>query len=207
MVITIDYKQYGVQLNFTPVVLGDGRIRLQLNPEVSELDPSNGVTLNGFVIPAITQRSMSSTIELNDGQTLAMGGLLQNRINATASSTPLLGDLPVIGPLFRSVRFQRNDTELVVLVTPHLVSAMNPAQVSRKCPANTGAIRRKPICSGIAIWAARSRRPVSAPRPIPSTAGSVAFTEPSGSRPRLSKETDPVRIVPRPPRQRRIVRS
>jgi pilus assembly protein CpaC len=128
--ITIEYKQFGVRLTFTPVVMGDGRIRLQVAPEVSELDFANAITLNGFSIPALTTRNASTTVELNEGQTLAMAGLLNNTVKATNTATPLLGSLPIIGALFRSVRYERDETELVVLITPRLATGMNPAQVT-----------------------------------------------------------------------------
>ena len=129
--ITIQYKQYGIQLNFTPTVLGDGRIRLQCAPQVSQLDYTNSVTLNGFVVPGLTTRNVNTTVELAEGQTFALAGLLNNTITANKNVTPLLGDLPILGALFRSVKYQHNDTELVVLVTPRLVEAMNPNQVPR----------------------------------------------------------------------------
>jgi pilus assembly protein CpaC len=138
--ITLDYKPYGVRLNFMPVVLGDGRIRLHVQPEVSDLDYTNTINLNGFVIPGLTKRNADTTVELGEGQTLALAGLLNNRVTANQTSTPLLGDLPIIGALFRSVRYVHQETELVVLVTPRLVGAMNPDQV----PAATGERWRYP---------------------------------------------------------------
>ncbi|HEX8912015.1 MAG TPA: type II and III secretion system protein family protein, partial [Humisphaera sp.] len=127
--ITVEYKQFGIQLTFVPVVLGDGKIRLQGTAEVSDLDYSRSVTLSGFVIPSLTKRTVTTTVELQEGQTLAVAGLLNNRITASKAAVPLLGDLPVLGALFRSVRYERNETELVVLVTPRLVEGMNPKQV------------------------------------------------------------------------------
>jgi pilus assembly protein CpaC len=127
--ITVEFREFGVRLNFLPVVLGDGRIRLKLNPEVSDVDFTNAVTAQGFRIPGRRTRRLSTTVELNDGQTFAVGGLLDNRVAANKSVTPLLGDLPVVGALFRSVRYQRNETELVVLVTPRLVAALKPGEV------------------------------------------------------------------------------
>lgn len=127
--ITIEYKQFGVQLNFLPTVLGDGKIRLKVEPEVSDLDYSRSVSFQGFTIPGLTKRTLSTTIELSEGQTFAVAGLLNNRIVASKDTTPLLGDLPIIGALFRSVRYERSETELVVLVTPELVGPMNPDQV------------------------------------------------------------------------------
>jgi len=127
--ITIEYKEFGVRLKFTPVVLGDGHIRLKLAPEVSDLDFTTAVRFSGFVIPGLTTRRASSTVELADGQSLAMAGLLNNNIRAEKNVTPLLGDIPVLGALFRSVRYQRKETELVILVTPHIVAPLNPGEV------------------------------------------------------------------------------
>ena len=138
--ITLDYKPYGVRLNFMPVVLGDGRIRLHVQPEVSDLDYTNVVNLNGFVIPGLTKRNADTTVELAEGQTLSLAGLLNARVTGNNQATPLLSDIPILGALFRSVRYVREETELVVLVTPHLVEGMNPDQV----PAFTGEHWRNP---------------------------------------------------------------
>lgn len=125
--ITIDYKQFGVRLSFMPVVLGNGRIRLHVMPEVSALDYTHSVSLEGFTVPGLTTRTMDSTVELAEGQTLSLAGLLNDSVNATSNITPVLGNLPVLGALFRSVRYERTETELVVLVTPILAAPMNPA--------------------------------------------------------------------------------
>jgi pilus assembly protein CpaC len=127
--ITVEYREFGVKLKMTPIVLGDGRIRLKVAPEVSDLDFTTAVRFNGFVVPGLTSRKVETVVELNEGQTFAIAGLLNNNITAQKDVTPLLGDVPVLGTLFRSVRYQRKETELVVLVTPHLVAAMNPDQV------------------------------------------------------------------------------
>jgi len=127
--ITIEYREFGVRLNFTPVVLGNGRIRLKATPEVSDLDFSSPVVNAGFRIPIINKRRVQTTVELNEGQTFAIAGLLNNQVTASKDVTPLLGDLPIIGTLFRSVRFERKETELVVLVTPMLVEGMGPGEV------------------------------------------------------------------------------
>src|SRR5688572_19084603 len=127
--VTIEFREFGVRLDFVAVALGDGRIRLQASPEVSDVDFSNAVQFGGFVVPGLTQRRVETTVELADGQSLAIAGLLDNRITANKSAVPLLGDLPVLGALFRSVRYQRRETELVVFVTPRLVSGLNPAEV------------------------------------------------------------------------------
>ena len=107
----------------------DGRIRLKMAPEVSDIDYTTGVQTAGFMIPGRHTRSVSTTVDLTGGQTLAIAGLLDNRVASNKESIPLLGDLPVLGTLFRSVRYQRSETELMVLVTPRVVSPLNPDQV------------------------------------------------------------------------------
>src|SRR5207249_796989 len=121
--VTVEYRKFGVQLKFVPIVMGNGRIRLKVAPEVSDLDFTTAVRFNGFVIPGLTSRTVETTIELGDGQSFAIAGLLNNTVSASKDVTPLLGDLPIVGALFRSVRYQRKETELVVLVTPRLVDA------------------------------------------------------------------------------------
>jgi len=123
--VSIEYKQYGVRLLFKPVVLGDGSIRLKTTQEVSELTSTGSVTIQGFEVPALVMRKVDTTLELNSGQTFAMAGLLQNTTSATTSRIPGLGDLPVLGPLFRSVRYQQNEPELVILVTASLVEPIS----------------------------------------------------------------------------------
>jgi pilus assembly protein CpaC len=127
--ITIEYKEFGVRLKYNAVVLGDGRIRLKVAPEVSELDYSNNTTVAGLPVPGLRTRKVSSIVEMNEGQTLALAGLLQRRVDSRASGTPGLSDLPIVGALFRGVKYERSETELVILVTPRLAQAMNPDQV------------------------------------------------------------------------------
>ncbi|MHC4418436.1 MAG: type II and III secretion system protein family protein, partial [Planctomycetota bacterium] len=126
--ISVEYQEYGIRLNFRPIVLGDGSIRLYMAPEVSELTNVGAVTIEGFSIPALVTRKMHTTLELKSGQTFAMAGLIKNKSEATNSRVPGLGDLPILGPLFRSVRYQTNETELVVLVTASLVEPMSLAK-------------------------------------------------------------------------------
>lgn len=127
--ISVDFREYGVKLKFVPIVLGNGKLRLKVSPEISDLDYANSVEAGGFRIPGITQRKVTTTVELADGQTFAIAGLLNTSASSSKDVTPLLGDLPVIGPLFRTVHYSRKETEMVVLVTPHLVEAMNPGEV------------------------------------------------------------------------------
>ncbi|MBA3612621.1 MAG: type II and III secretion system protein family protein [Nitrospirales bacterium] len=123
--VTIKFKEFGVGLKFTPTVLSEGRISVIVNPEVSDLDFANGITSQGFQIPALTTRRFKTVVELGDGQSFAIAGLLQDNIKETVAKYPVLGDIPILGALFRSTSFQKNETELIVIVTPHLVKPLN----------------------------------------------------------------------------------
>lgn len=123
-VTTVQYKQFGVQLTFQPVVHSQNTISMTVTPEVSELDFANGLQLNGFTVPSITTRRASTTIEMNDGQSFAIAGLLRDTVRETIAKYPLLGDIPILGALFRSSQFQKNESELIIIVTPHLAKPM-----------------------------------------------------------------------------------
>jgi pilus assembly protein CpaC len=129
--ITITYKPFGVSLAFTPVVLGEGRISLHVKTEVSELSSENSVQLSGLSLPSIVVRRSESVMELPSGGAMVMGGLLQDNIRQTINGFPGLGKLPVLGPLFRSRDFKRNETELVIIVTPYLVKPVARNQLAR----------------------------------------------------------------------------
>lgn len=120
--ISIEFKKFGVSLEFTPTIAREDRIVLQVSPEVSNLDPRNSVRLANVEIPALSLREINTQVELGNGQSFAIAGLIQNDYQATELETPLLGDIPILGNLFRSSRFKKNETELVVIVTPHLVT-------------------------------------------------------------------------------------
>ncbi len=124
--ITVDYKPFGVQLTFVPTVLANGVINLRLTPSVSELDYSNAVQNQGFLIPALTKRETRTTIELRDGQSFAIAGLLQTNGTRNISQVPWLGSVPILGALFRSSNYQQNETDLVVIVTAHVVAPIAP---------------------------------------------------------------------------------
>ncbi|HUC63660.1 MAG TPA: type II and III secretion system protein family protein [Alphaproteobacteria bacterium] len=128
--VTIEFKQFGVALAFTPVVLSSGRISLRVRPEVSQLSTTGAVQIQGYTIPALTTRRAETTVELGSGQTFAIGGLLQNNIVDTLNKVPGLGEVPVLGALFRSDQFQRNETELVILVTPYLVRPVSDHELA-----------------------------------------------------------------------------
>ncbi len=123
--VTIEFKQFGVGLNFTPVVLSKDRISIQVAPEVSDLDFSVALRLQGFVVPGLRTRRTSTTVELGDGQSFAIAGLLKENVRTVVSKFPLLGDIPILGALFRSTAFQKEETELVIIVTPHLVKPLD----------------------------------------------------------------------------------
>jgi pilus assembly protein CpaC len=119
--ITIEYKQYGVGLAFTPVVLADGRISMRVRPEVSELSNEGAVKLANFIVPSLTTRRAETTVELGSGQSFMIAGLLRNSNTNDINKAPFLGDVPILGALFRSTSFKRSETELVIIVTPYLV--------------------------------------------------------------------------------------
>ena len=120
MAISVQYKEFGVRLNFTPVVTGD-RIHLKVRPEVSTLDFTNAVVLNGFRIPALSTRRTETEIELQNGQTFAIAGLMNNTMNSSLQKIPGIGDIPILGLLFKSKSAQKNQTELVVMITPEIL--------------------------------------------------------------------------------------
>ncbi len=126
--VAIDYKSFGVSLAFTPTVLSNNRINIVVNPEVSELDFSTAIQFQGFVVPGISTRRASTSVELADGQSFAIAGLLKETVRETVTKIPLLGDIPILGALFRSEQFQKNETELIIIVTPHLVKPLDMAK-------------------------------------------------------------------------------
>jgi pilus assembly protein CpaC len=126
--VTIEYKEYGIRLNFTPTIAGD-TIRLKVRPEVSTLDYPNGLTLSGFRVPALSTRRAETDVELRDGQSFAIAGLLNNLSQDTVDEIPGLARLPIIGHLFRSTQVNATRNELMVLITPRLVRPLNPDEV------------------------------------------------------------------------------
>jgi pilus assembly protein CpaC len=127
--VTITFREFGVKLNFTPTVRDENHIQLELAPEVSAIDFSSGITLQGLVIPGLRTRKAKTTVELRDGQSFALAGLIDNSESYNVAKLPLLGDIPIIGELFKSRRFQKNETELLFLCTAKLVEPLNPDQI------------------------------------------------------------------------------
>ena len=123
--VTVDFRTYGVKLNVTPTVQDDGEIRLKVAPEVSQLDPAHSLTINGVNLPALITSKASTTVELKDGQSFAIAGLFQQGYNNTIDQFPGLGNLPVLGTLFRSSNFQRQETELIIIVTPRMTAPVD----------------------------------------------------------------------------------
>jgi len=120
--VSIQFKEFGVRLNFTPTVTGN-RVHLKVKPEVSTLDYANGVSLQGFRIPALSTRRTETELELRDGQTFAIAGLMNNQMNQTLQKVPGIGDIPILGELFKSRAAQKSQSELVVMITPHILPA------------------------------------------------------------------------------------
>ncbi len=125
----IEFKEYGVRLAFTPTVLDGNRISMRVQPEVSELDASSGVKVGGFDVPGLLSRRADTTVELGSGQSFMIAGLLRNSVNTSSDRTPLLGNLPILGALFRSTSYRRNETELVIVITPYLVKPVTASKI------------------------------------------------------------------------------
>ena len=156
--VTIQFKPFGVQLEFTPTVEGSGLIKLQVAPEVSQLDDSRPLRISGFNVPSMTIRRTATTVRLRDGETFAIAGLYQQEYANGVRQVPGLGDIPILGALFRSARWRRHETELVVLVTPRLstgpeslLAAPDPLRVANEPKAidliATGSNLDQPIAS------------------------------------------------------------
>jgi pilus assembly protein CpaC len=127
--VSVQYKSFGVQLEFVPTILSSGRLRMQVCPEVSEKDLSNTVTVQGITVPSLTTRRVNTEVEMNFGETLVIGGLISNRVQASTSKIPFFGELPWIGAAFRRVAHTESETELIVLVTPELASPTDESQL------------------------------------------------------------------------------
>ena len=127
--VTIQFKEFGVRLNFTPTLMADGLIHLKVAPEVSSLDFTNAVTISGFTIPALSTRRVESEMDLRDGQSFAIAGLVDNQVQTQLSKIPGIGDIPILGKLFQSTSTNKSRSELLVLVTPRIVQPMTADQL------------------------------------------------------------------------------
>nr|WP_245196501.1 type II and III secretion system protein family protein [Sphingomonas jejuensis] len=183
--VSVEYKQYGVSLSFTPIVMSDGRISIRVRPEVSELTSVGSVTLNDFEIPGITTRRAETTVELGSGQSFVIGGLLSNRHNNTFNKAPGLGDIPIIGALFRSNRFQRAETELMIVVTPYLVRPVSANQIALP----TDGYRGPTDAQRLILGSERDGRTEG--RPVPQTGAPVQVAPDGASMPAIGAASSP----------------
>lgn len=169
--VTISFREFGVKLSFTPVVTARGKLRLTVEPEVSSLDYANGISFNGFTVPAIDTRRVHTEVELEDGQSFVIGGLLDNRVTKSLSKIPGLGDIPFFGKLFQSMTVNKSNTELLVLVSPEIVRPIPVNQTApdlkmpdKFLPPNTAA--KPPQTPGPAVTGPVPSAPEPAPIPI-----------------------------------------
>ena len=157
--ITVDYKKYGVGLAFTPTVLSRGLINMKIEPEVSQIDTTHTVAVaNGISVPALIVRRASTTVELRDGQSFVIGGLLQTNNQNQIDQLPWLGSVPVLGTLFSSKSYQQNQTDLAIIVTPHLVRPARPGDVRQDAGRRLRCRRTTSISSCSARPKSRARR-------------------------------------------------
>jgi pilus assembly protein CpaC len=133
-VVGIEFHAFGTSLNFLPIVLGDGKIHLEIDPEVSSLDPTSGTTINGTVVPGRKTEKLHSVVEMEDGQTYVLGGIIQHSVTGATSKVPVLGELPFVGALFSRKIFDDDEFELLILVTPHLIDPMACDQLPKILP-------------------------------------------------------------------------
>lgn len=203
--VSIEYKQYGISLSYTPTVLSDGRISLRVRPEVSQLTSAGAVQLNGTTIPALSTRRAETTVELGSGQSFMIAGLLQNNHNNSIDQAPGLGDVPVLGALFRSNSFQRNETELVIVITPYLVKPVNANDIvlptdGYKAPSDLGRVFLGNLGGGTS-GGSRPKPSVAPPtNAMPSIGGAAPL--PSGPPPSAPMRQDqPATAVPAAPRK------
>jgi pilus assembly protein CpaC len=165
-VVTIMFKEYGVRLNFIPTVTPRGTIRLQVAPEVSALDFADAVELSGFEVPALTTRKVRTEVELGDGQSFVIGGLLNNTESETFQKIPFLGDIPILGKFFQSMARTKSNTELIVIVTPEIVA---PIQAGDPLPALKFPAKFLPPNSGIPMNTPDAKTAANTPAPAPPT--------------------------------------
>jgi len=192
--ITVEFKPFGVSLAFTPTVLADGVINLEVAPEVSSIDPSSSITVGGLVIPGLQTRRAKTTVELRDGESFALAGLIRRDFQDTVRQFPILGSIPIIGSLFRSSNFKNEETELVIIVTPRLVRPVRAAAMKvptdRATPPDEadlfllgrtdGGVGVNPVAPSQPSAVGRPIGQPSAPPPLPAPApGGMATLDPS----------------------------
>ena len=195
--ITVEFKPFGVSLAFTPTVLADGVINIEVAPEVSSIDPTASIVINGLRIPGLQTRRAKTTVELRDGESFAMAGLLRRDFQDTVRQFPILGSIPIIGTLFRSTGFQKEETELVIIVTPRLVAPVRSAAMKLPTdrvtpPDEADLFLLGRTDSGVGVNPAAPTQPSPVARPIgqmpaapaPTASGGMAALDPT----RLEKD-------------------
>jgi pilus assembly protein CpaC len=175
--ITVQFKKFGVSLAFTPTLLGNRRISLRVAPEVSALTNDGAIRLGDFVIPALTTRRAETTVELASGQSFAIAGLIQNNQRVDANKIPGLGDIPILGDLFKSDRFQRQESELVILVTPYIVQPVSAPRMAAPTDATTGTEGSQKLAYGTGTSIPAGDQPTANGAPVPAVGanGPVGF--------------------------------
>jgi pilus assembly protein CpaC len=126
---SVNYKEFGIRLSFKPRIVSNGDVYMKITQEVSELDFANGIAISGFQLPALRSRKAESGLQLADGQTFVLAGLIDNKISRKVSKIPLLGDIPILGVLFQNTRYTNTETELMVMVTPKIVRPLNKEEI------------------------------------------------------------------------------
>jgi pilus assembly protein CpaC len=166
--VSIEFKEYGIRLNFIPTITPQGTIRLQVAPEVSALDYSNEITISGFTVPGLTDRKVNTEVELKDGQSFVIGGMLDNSETESFQKIPFLGDIPILGKLFQSMTRTKNNTELMVIVTPEVVA---PIPAGQDLPVLNFPVKFLPPNSNVAMHTPDGKTPentlAAAPTVIP----------------------------------------
>ncbi len=197
--ITVVFKEFGVKLDFIPTIIDENHIRLELAPEVSSLDFTSGVAVSGIVVPGLRVRRAKTTLELRDGQSFALAGLIDNSERVNLSKVPLLGDIPILGELFKSRSFQRNETELLFLATVKIVEPLNPDQLPRL----PGVSELKPVGSSPVTTSPASSLEGQSGHSVPRKSGddgddSQASVAPAAAAPApvASNPSSPVAVIP-----------
>ena len=205
------FKEFGVRLSFTPTVLGGDLINLKIRPEVSSLDFNNAVVLEGFRIPALSSRRTETEVELRDGQTFAIAGLMNNTALSSIAQDPGIGDIPILGSLFKSRAYQKDQTELVVMITPHIVRR-GSAGVSEGLPSLVEPYleRAQQDAAEPDAYVGSPRYPANRPAPTAAPAPAPAANQPQPSAPVSGQQPAPRQDAPRrsrsPARRRRARR-
>jgi pilus assembly protein CpaC len=201
--VSIQFREFGVRLTFTPTITPRGTIHLEVAPEVSALDFTNGLSVSGFNVPALTTRKLSTQVELDEGQSFAIGGLLDNRTTDTFEKIPFIGDIPILGKLFRSKSVSKQNTELIVIVTPELVRPIPAGQpvpeLNYPKPFLEPNATKTPRTPGIAATGAVPVTPPNATVPIETLIQSLQLvTEPvQQSPPPAASSAKPPAVPPR----------